>query len=200
MVSLTLREDFEGLVRMYDFRFKNSDLPIQTNLKLINKNDVDLLVEIDEECFDDLYFEEDEFLRELAIPTNYGVILDRIVTGKRKAPVREGLAYIMGNPDTRNDVPKSQHDLEGAGSYLVSCAVMPVVRNLGIMKNMLKCYEEMSKLQELSHIRLHTRTEDNSEYDGALVIFQRLGFEISGRVDNHLDEGDHFYEMVKKIE
>ena len=97
------------------------------------------------------------------------------------------------------NVPPPKERTSAEGAYVVSCAVFPSEQKRGVMKELLRCFEKISKDNGLKYLRLHTRTADNPDNNNAYLAMVRLGFDITGILPNHLDQGDHFYEMVKRL-
>jgi ribosomal protein S18 acetylase RimI-like enzyme len=171
----------------------------RTDCKMIGIEDIEALVGIDEDCFEDLYYDANEFKEEIMIPSSYGIIAYGNM-GKGAMRVRAPLAYMLAHSDEpKKNVPAPLKGYGGNGSYIVSCAVVPQVQRRGVFKNMLACFEEITKMQGMNHFRLHTRTAENPDNTEAHKAFLKLGFEITGVIKDHYDKGDDVYEMVKGI-
>ena len=170
--------------------------------KLIDPTDVPALAKLDEQCFDDLYYSEQEFREELKAPGFYGLIVHNFENQQVMDP-RSAIAYIMGHTDTSEGLasppPFPLTELTSQGGYLVSCAVKPEFQGNKIYSLLLKAFEALSTTREYSQLRLHTRTVDNPDDNGAWQAFAKTGFEITGTIPDHYDEGDHVYEMVKQL-
>ncbi len=169
---------------------------------------------------------ESEFITEMRIPSFYGIILysqEPRSVRRRKSPTglshtldaKVAVAYAMGHSD--NDMDEEGLKISAAlekelkikglrkgsvqsGAYLSSIAVLPKFQRIGIFRVLMECFEVMSRAKGLRYMRTHSRTEDNEDGTGDYNAFEKTGFGITGRINDYLDKGDHFYEMVKKLE
>jgi len=189
----------EGTLRGLNFRLSNM-LNSAMLVKLIDPSDINALVWLDEECFEDLYYDAGEFAEEIGILSSYGVIAYRLyepIALNKKRPI----GYIIGHRDrVMKGVPPPPSEFAmPEGSYLISCAVHPVFQNIGVFRSLLKSFEELSIEQERCYIRLHARTHDNPENNGACDVFLRSGFKTTRTTNDYYEKGDHVYEMVKRL-
>ncbi len=183
-------------------------LHVSTDLRLVNPNDIDDLVKLDEACFEDLYYDADEFRNELSIPSSYGIVLctaPGTVYGGKRVPLigsdkRVLIAYVMGHEDNDGPAPlRPIAELSGKGAYIVSFAVHPKIQKRGIGIGLMACFEELSRMQAMNYLRLHTRTADNPESNGAYQAFRKMGFDLTGTLKDHYDKGDDACEVVKQL-
>jgi len=170
-------------------------------VKLIGLEDIPSLVSLDELSFDDLFYNAREFEEEIKLPSSFGFVAYDITQRSVLNP-KTAKGYVMGHSDSSTILPPPSilKPREDEGSYLVSCAVMPGMRRRGMFAQLFSGFEAMTQCQQMSYVRLHTRTKENPEGNGVYEAFQRLGFEITGMLPNHYDEGDDVYEMIKELQ
>jgi ribosomal protein S18 acetylase RimI-like enzyme len=148
-----------------------------------SKGDLLALMAMDRACFDDLWYDAEEFLEELDNPSTFGFLAH---TNESKPKL---LGYILGNRDP--DFP--------GGHYLVTCGVIPDFRNRRIFTKLWGLFEQGCKAQGSGYIALHSRTEENPGSGGNFKVFQKLGFEIKETIRDHYDVNDDAYLMVKRL-
>jgi ribosomal protein S18 acetylase RimI-like enzyme len=200
MIMRTIDSHTEGLVRTA--RQEMSAKFSWLDLKAMDTANAYDLAKLDEECFDDLYYDQAEFLEEMQDPSCCGLVAyngSQIWTPG--APAKRSLmGYVMVHDDTpHQDVPQKLTQLEGLGAYVISCAVHPQIQKHGLFRGLLSCTERIAQYQSLHYLRLHTRAPGNFFGDGCIPAFQHLGFHITGTIPDYYEPGDGVVEMVKEF-